>query len=192
MKVTTLFLVGLFCSFGYSKILVKDKFVFKVSGEVFSLNEIKQTFQQVRNLECIYPESLLIRVFHKEFQPEKKKFFVFKEQFETESKLYFEQIIPFFKLMVYSRSYEVKVNQAIEKYFALAAKQNKCDKSAIDQRKLSAAFREIVELEIFIRSRFLPAEKQGKADSGDLKKAVLAAQNLMASIQDQIEEEVYW
>ncbi len=49
-----------------------------------------------------------------------------------------------------------------------------------------------MELEIFVRSRFLPSESQGKSTSEDIKKAIISAKDLVKSINKQIEQEVYW
>ena len=58
--------------------------------------------------------------------------------------------------------------------------------------KFEKRAKELIRLEVFSRSRFLPTEKSGKVTVEEYKKAVDAARELMLSITRQIDEEVYW
>ena len=87
----------------------------------------------------------------------------------------------------------MKVKPSIIKYFYLLAKQKKCNLDVFEtDNLLDPKFREVLELETFLRARFLPTEIQGGANQEDIKKAVISAQNLLNSVGDQLEQEIYW
>ena len=140
----------------------------------------------------MYPSSLVHRIFSSDFEGMKLKNFDQRSEFSKNEINYFERLIPFFKLMAYSKSHEVTVKPVLKKYFRLSAKQNKCDMSVFVDKNFSETFEEIVKMEVFVRSRFLPSESQGKSSKADIDKAVIGARNLITSIDQQIEEEAYW
>lgn len=146
----------------------------------------------MKSMKCIYPESLLVSIFKEAFQSSKEKHLKMKTTFSTKDKLYFLSLIDFAKLFVYSRSQSVVVDPNIEKFFYLMAGSNKCGQEVFVEKKFKTRFKELVELEVFVRSRFLPTEKSGKTTQADIKKAILASKSLIKSIGRQIEEEVYW
>ena len=85
--------------------ILKDKMIFKVARSVFSLNDLNTYFNEVNNLSCVYEDSLLIKIFKKEFSHDKKKYFLFREGTLTKAhKDYFLSLINFSKLLIYSKS----------------------------------------------------------------------------------------
>jgi hypothetical protein len=176
-----------------SETFLTDKFVFKVANEVFTVNNLKAYYNSLQNLKCIYPETLLYNVFKSEFNLANNKWYFVSPEFNEEQKQYFNSIIKFGKLLVYSRSYDVVVKKSLKKYFYLSATKLKCDLSAFERNKdLTPSFNEILRLEIFMRSRFLPTERQGKSTKSDIEKAVKSSKDLIKSIDKQIDQEVYW
>lgn len=176
-----------------SQTYLTDKFVFKVANEVFTVTNLKSYFESLKSLKCIYPETLLYDVFREEFQPIMEKWYFVSPQFSQGQKTYFNGVIKFGKLLVYSKSYDVVVKKSLKRYFYLSATKRQCDLGVFDKNKdLVSSFEEILRLEIFMRSRFLPTEKQGKSTRLDLKKAVKSSKDLIKSIDKQIDQEVYW
>lgn len=177
----------------HSAVVFEDKMVFKINTKVFSLNDLKTYHKMINNLACTYDESLLIKLFKDEFSLSKLKLYKLDNKYSVEQKAYFSELIDFAKLYVYSTSQTVVVDPKITKFFLLSAKQNKCDVSSfIENGEFTQEMQEILKLEIFVRSRFLPSEKNGKSTADDIKKALFTARNLMSSIGRQIEDEVYW
>lgn len=173
--------------------VLADKFVFKVANEVFTVKNLKTYFDQLQNLKCIYPETLLARVFDKEFSQDSNKWYFVSPKFNQGQQVYFNTVISFSKLLVYSKSHNVTVKKSLKKYFYLSAKNLKCGFSAFEtSRELKPQFEEILRLEIFMRSRFLPTEQAGKSTKADIVKAVKSAKDLINSIDKQIDQEVYW
>lgn len=186
---------GLFfiSSTAIAEVVYRDKVVYKVGQTVFSLKDLEQNFQDIHNLKCMYSNSLLAKIFSKEISQKNKIHFAFQKELSTSSREFFESFIHFSNILVYSKSQSVVVNKEIIKFFYLTAKQNKCDLSSFENSKsFNPIFRDIVRLEVFVRSRFLPTDKGGKTTSSDLEKAINSAKNLLKSINRQIENEFYW
>lgn len=175
------------------KINIRDKFVFKLSGEVFTVKEVRDYYESAYNLNCIFNGSLLYRVFFKDKIKRETDFFTINKNYSQVQKEFFSELLPFGKSLVYIRSYTIKIKPSIIKYFQLKAKKNNCNTSVFKKdQTLSRKFREILELEIFLRTRFLPTEIEGQISSDDLNKAVLSARNLLKSINEQLDQEIYW
>lgn len=190
-------LIGISClfvasSFGAREVILKDRFVFKIANEVLSLKDIKNTKKNLDNLQCVYPESLLNKIFSRDFKGGRLGELKKGVEFKKSDIQYFERLIPFYKLMAYSKSHDVEVQQALAKYFKLSARENNCDLSAFEENSFSKAFAAMVRLEVFVRSRFLPSESEGKTSAADIEKAIIGARNLITSIGQQIDEEAYW
>jgi hypothetical protein len=176
-----------------SDVSFQDKYAFKVSKEVFSLQDLNNYFFELNNLKCYYPDSLLAKIFKDEMKLENKKFLRYTESFSKLQKMYFIKLIDFSKLLLYSRSHDVKVNSALVKYFYTTARKKKCNlKSFSSSTKFHPKTKELIRLEVFARSRFLPTEKSGNVTPDEYKKAIGSARALIMSITRQIDEEVYW
>jgi hypothetical protein len=169
------------------EVVAEDRMIFKVARSVYSQGDLLRIYTGINDLGCLYPDSLLQKIFKQEFQSK------IGLELLPSQKAYFLRIIPFMKLLTYSKSQSVVVNPSLSKYFYLSAKRNSCSVLGFKPDKsLKAGLAEILRLEVFVRSRFLPSEKSGKSNNDDTKKAIVAAQNLMKSIGRQVEEEVYW
>lgn len=188
-----LLLGGFFFTFNVqSEIILSDKMVFKISRSVFSLNDLNELHNDIETLKCIYPESLIIAIFQNTFLKSQRSHLKMKQKFTQKDKAYFLKLISFAKLFVYSKSQSVVIDPNIQKFFYLMGQRNKCYMNVFNEKNFNPRFKSLVELEVFVRSRFLPTERSGKTTKNDIKKAVLAAKSLIKSISRQIEEEVYW
>lgn len=184
---------GLFVSRSHSEVVLRDAVVFKVVRKVFSLNDLKSYFDEINNLKCIYPDSILIKIFNEEFDPDNLKFFKFQKPFSSEQKEYFSSLLDFAKLLTYSEAQTVVVKPTIVKYLYLGAKNSGCSlKSFQKDGQLKDRLAEIIRFEVFARSRFLPSEKSGVVTKDDIDKAIISAKNLLKSISRQVDDEVYW
>jgi hypothetical protein len=191
-----LILLVLICSQSFASkenVLIKDKVVFKAATEVFTLSELKSYFQSFQDMSCFYPDSLLTKIFSIELKDTKVANLDYSDVFTVNQKVYFVKILKFAKLLVYSRSHDVVLNNALNRYFYSIAKSKQCYAGSFDENKEFNFFaKELMKLEIFMRSRFLPEEKSGKVTSKEYLKAVNGARALIKSLDKQIDEEVYW
>ncbi len=178
-----------------AEVIRQDRMIFKVARTVYSQNDLLQIFTHLNDLSCMYPDSLLYKIFNQDFSQESYKFLSGSKSGKLSEvhKTHFLKLMPFMKLLIYAKSQAVVVNPSISKYMILSAKNNSCSRRNLNKdNSLKAGLAELLRLEIFVRSRFLPSEKSGKTNQQDLVKSIQAARNLMKSIDRQIEEEVYW
>lgn len=174
---------------------ISDKLVFKVAGEVFALSDLKKYHTQLINIKCFYPDSVLFEVFSSKMINKFKKdlFNHRRHPFSGRQTVYFYGILPFYKLMLYTRSYSVEVKESLKKYFYHIGKKNKCDLTTfLDSGNLRKEFEDLLKMEIFLRSRFLSNQKPSKIENEEFKKAVKSVQELVNSIEVQVDQEIYW
>jgi len=194
-KIYLILLVGGFFlqSSSEAETILKDKFVFKINSEVFSILDLKEYNDQLENLFCVYTDSILYQIFKNDFKANKSVIFDIHKEFSVTQKQYFSKLKTFAKGLVYKRNYDVLVNSYLKNYFKLSLKKNKCSSSVLlESKEFNSKFYELIEYEIFLRSRFLPTDKQGKTTPGDYSRAVEGATNLLKSIDSQIEAEIFW
>lgn len=198
MKLTysfiVLFIGGLFfVSNSATGVIKKDVMVFKVATTVFSLKDLENLSDEIKNLRCIYPEALILKIFEDEFGVSKDKFFVYQQPFSSEQKKYFKRLIEFAKLSIYSESQSVTVRPALIKALYTNARKRKCSLQNFKKGgEIKASFLELVRFEVFSRSRFLANDKGERLSKSDMNKAIIAAKSLSKSISRQVEAEVYW
>lgn len=180
-------LVGglLIYSVSYGQVVTKDKFVFKVSQEVYSVKDIQNYHNSLKYLKCVYPESLVYEVFFTYF-PKKKSLFKIDKKFSSDQKNAFYKVLPFFEFLSYAQSQKINVRPELYSYFDLQEKRSKCENYKNQHQ------RGIIKLEVFIRSRFIPEDKNQKMTSEDIKKTKSAIMSLVKSISNQIEDSVFW
>ena len=172
---------------------VKDKFIFKLAGEVFSLSDLKSYYAKGRSLHCIFSDSLLYKVYPNILDLSHEGNFNFQPKLSSSQKKYFSEFIGMGKLIIYIRSHNVDIGPSIKKYFHFLSKKKDCGKELfLTNGEMEQKFEEITKIEVFLRGRFLPAEIQGKATDKDMEKAIVSAKSLIKSINGQIDQEVYW
>lgn len=183
----------LISSSSFSEVL-KDKFVFKLGTEVYTVKDTLEYYKRAHALHCVYSDSLMFEVFSKLFKQENEKMFVFEGEFSTEEKRYFNDFIMLGKIIVYIKSYNVEVNPSLKNYFKLQAKKKYCSHDVVfnSEGEFEKKFLELLKLEVFLRNRFLPTEVQRKSTQDEFDKAVVSVKSLLSSISDQISHEVYW
>lgn len=116
-----------------------------------------------------------------------------QKKITSDQKKYFGRMIDLAKILVYSRSYNIQVEEKLEKFFYLRAKESRCGEDVFNHKKrLTSNFKDLLKLEMFLRTRFLPTQKSVQLSKEDYKKAIKGAKNLIQSISDQLDEAVYW
>lgn len=192
---------GLFLLFNtntYSRKIFSDVFIYKISNNVYSLNDLRQTQENLVALSCYYPQSLVTRVFRDLITKGKNKsIFEVKDYTKTpyskEQKSYFKSIIAYHKLKFYSDAHKTAIQKQIAKAFYMASRQLKCPIDIFSEDKnFLPGFEEVMRIELFLRSRYLPEEKDSKKVEADFKQAISGIKNLMDSIDKQVTEEVFW
>lgn len=188
-----LFNVSVNYAYSIDKVLAEDKFIFNVAGEVYSLLDIKNLIEEIKSLSCYYPNSLLVQLFKNEAQSFKAGYFNINNNLSKKAKEYIIELLKLTKLIVYSKSEKVEVNPSLKKYFYLSAVRLDCSLKTFDKLKNYNPYaKEIIRLEVFLRSRFLSVERGGNVTKKDFNKAISSAKGLLLSIEKQVKGEVIW
>ncbi len=171
------------------KLVDQDKFVFKVAGQVFSLQDLHAYYRSMRIFGCYDSHSLIRSFFSNELKKENETFYTQDNLiFSENQKIYFQKIITFAKLLMYSKSFEQSSNL---KEFETKIRAHKCS-NGHNLGDLIVYIKEVKVLDHFLSSRFLPRKEDYLPTKQDLSKARSGVQNLINSIQKQIDQEVYW
>lgn len=180
----------------YSKTLLSDVFVYKVSNEVSSLNDLKGRKTLLETLKCLYPESILAIQFQdllslsdRVFQSDKLDMNKVDQSLDKT----FQRFILLSKLNQYVESHNIVINESLSKAFYVAS-QTDCNKINIFKTKdtFSDEFKVMISTEIFLRKRFLNDKKTKYPQKIEYKKAVKAIDGLLLSIGTQVNSEIYW
>lgn len=177
----------------------QNVFLYKINDSVYSMNDIKLIKQQLTSLSCIYEESLLSKVYSDVIQiPNKSPVFEFKDysivKYTKRQMEVFKKFISYSKLFSYAESHKVEVQDSVVKAFYLASRQSNCKVSIFESsKKFKKSFHDVMKVEIFLRSRFLPSNTSDKGTSSkDIDLSIKSTKSLLRTIDKQILEEVYW
>lgn len=182
----------------FAKKVFSDVFIYKISNNVYSLNDLKTVDENLNALKCYYPDSLLIKIFNQVMsQGKNKSIFIVKNytkvNYSKEQISYFKNMIDYHKLKFYSQSHKSALKKEIISAFYLASRQLNCPSSIFDKNKnFVESFAEVMKIEVFLRTRYLPEEKKTKNLKTDIEQALLGIKNLIGSIDKQVSEETYW
>ena len=194
MKIIFIFLTLIISAntFGGKKVLVKDKLVFKVVNEIFSLSDLVEYKRQFDLFKCFYgQEALIIQAFSNDFKFDPGLYS--PEKFTRVEKQKYQAVLPFFKLLVYSKTYQLPLsNELVETLKNGSGQRSDCVGSIFNTKnELQSTFKDLLQLEIFLRSRFLTAEKKEQLNK-DLSKAVENVRDLSKSVNKQLSQIIYW
>ncbi len=172
-----------------TNLIDQDKFVFKVAGQVFSLQDLHAYYKSMKVIGCYDRQSLSSSFFANELKEENDSFYNQGSfDFSEGQKVYFQKLLSFAKLLMYSKSFEQSASLT---GFEKGLRGHKC-LNGNDIKSLIIYLKEVKALNTFLSSRFLPKKDDYKLTAQDLLKAKSGVQNLINSIQKQIDQEVYW
>ena len=175
-----------------------DAFVFKISEQIKSLNDQNKKIKTLKTLECYYPKSLLTQVFKGliklgEDQSLYKIQDYTKVDYSQAQKDFFQSSILFYKLKIYSQSHKTQVPRELPRAFYMASRQLNCGESIFDMaQEFTKEFHEVMRLELFLRTRYLPDENTSKKTQQDIDESIASINNFIGSIDKQISEETFW
>lgn len=182
----------------FAEKVYSDVFIYKISDTVYSLNDLKENHKNLVSLNCYYPDSLLVKIFSNMIALGKNKsIFEIKDytksNYSKVQKQYFKSAITYHKLKFYGQAHKTPLKKEIARAFFMASRKLKCSKKIFDENKnFLSSFEEVMRIEVFLRSRYLPEQRDGKKIKSDVDQAIDGIENLLGSIDKQISEEVFW
>lgn len=179
-----------------SNVIFKDSFVFKVMGEIISIQDLQSDSQKLKILKCYYPNSLIVDAFEEFYIRASKidfnKLLEQKPPFEKSQILFFKDALDYYKLKAYVRSQPGSIGKNIGKALFLIGSKNKCNQEIFGQNhSLRDDYQEVFAMEIFIRTRFIP-DHTAINKSAQIEAAKANVDLFVDSVSKQIEDKPLW
>ncbi len=195
-KIRAVFLTALFSfmasAVAQTKTILQDLFVVRTGNEVYSLKDLEEYADYLKDLQCFYPESLIAEHF-RVLQETQNSYFVpktYKEGFGAKAQAERTQgYIALLKMIRYASSQAVSVSSDLAKAFKLSAEKGNCPLRGFSGLDFTDKMGDLALLEIFVRSRFLPNNEEltPKKKASILKNIV----SLQDSVTSQIDHELF-
>ncbi len=172
-----------------------DRYLIKILDRTISFQDFQFQLRNVKALNCIFDDSLVIQYFEKGFIQELD---VFVKNFPTtdeEVRRYLhnnESVLKktrnFFKLLRYSEDQKADVNPNLTKIIRESAKENKCNLEVLYKDTLKTNFISLVELELYLRARY-GGQLKNNARFETVRSSI---ELFVESLDKQFNHEYYW
>lgn len=172
-----------------------DRYLIKILDRTISFQDFQFQLRNVKALNCIFDDSLVIQYFEKGFIQELD---VFVKNFPTtddEVRRYLHNNEPvlkktrnFFKLLRYSEDQKSDVNPNLTKIIRESAKENKCNLEVLYKDTLKTNFIALVELELYLRARY-GGQLKNNARFETIRSSI---ELFVESLDKQFNHEYYW
>lgn len=180
-----------------SKVLVSsDRFLLKVVDRAVSIQDISYQHRNLQALSCIYDDALVVSYFGKSFITNLDTFLknlpTDDEQvkkFLRENTTLLKDIRHFFKMLRYSEDQNKKVTQDLTKLIREGTKSNNCQKSILHKDSLKTNFKNLIEMELYLRSRYEGQLRSNKRNFDFVRPSI---DLFVESLDKQFLHEYYW
>lgn len=178
------------------ELVSSDRFLLKILDRTISLQDINYQLRNLKALDCIYPEALVVTYFEKKFLKELDSF-VSKFPKEDDDVIRYmhdhsdllKNIRYFFKMLRYSEDQNKKVSAELTKLIREGTRENNCQKAILHKDSLKTNFKSLVEMELYLRSRYEGQLKGQKRDFDTIRSSI---DLFVDSLDKQFQHEYYW
>jgi len=178
------------------ELVTSDRFLMKILDRTISLQDFQFQLRNLKGLNCVYSDSLVVQYFESSFIKEFETFLAnFPEKdFEVRKHMHLNEellkkIRYFFKILRYSEDQKTPVTPRITNLIREGVTENKCDQDILYKETLKTNFIELIQMELYLRSRY----------GGQLKTSSRSFQTIRSSIDlfvdsldKQFLHEYYW
>lgn len=178
-----------------AKVVSSDFFLIKILDRSVSFQDLSFQLRNIKALECIDDESVLIKYLEKSFIKELDSFVGKFPKNEVERRRYLhknEKVLEktryLFKMLRYSSDQKAEVSPALTKLLRESTKENNCNKEILYKETLKTNFIELMELEIYLRSRYGEQIKKSR-NFGVVRPSI---DLFVESLDKQFGHEYYW
>jgi hypothetical protein len=173
-----------------------DRFLLKVLDRAISLQDIQYQLRNFKAVDCIFSDALIIMYLEKGFIKNLQEFLTRYPQNEDEIRRYLhnhptilKNIRILFKLLRYAEDQQRVISPKLTQLIKESSQENKCDKDILHQDSLKTNFKHLLELEIYLRSRY---EGQLKANKSNFDIIRPSIDLFVESLDKQFSHEYYW
>lgn len=173
-----------------------DRFLLKIIDRAISFQDISYQLRNLKALDCIYDDALVVSYFEKRFLTDLDTFVknfpakddeVIKYLHSHEDLL--KKIRYFFKMLRYSEDQNKKVSSDLTKLIREGTRANNCQKSILHKDSLKTNFKSLIEMEIYLRSRYEGQLRSHKRNFDFVRPSI---DLFVDSLDKQFLHEYYW
>ena len=178
----------------WARSVSSDRFLIKILDRTVSTQDMKFQLRNLEALDCIYEDSFVVQLFEKSFIPAFKEFLKNMPEGDEgvrsylhKNEIFLKKIRYFFKMLHYAKDQKAEVSSNLKKLIRESAKANKCNQDVLYKDTLKSNFTELMEMEIYLRSRY---GNQLKAHNFEGIRQSLEL--FVESLDKQFTHEYYW
>jgi hypothetical protein len=179
-----------------AKLVSTDRYIIKIVDRSVSFQDFEYQLRNLKALNCIYDDSLVIKYFHDSFIKETETFVAKFPSQNDEVVTFLHQNEPqllklrhFFKMLRYSEDQKSKVSPVLSKLIRDSSKENKCGTSVLYKDTLKTNFIALMQMEIYLRSRY---GHQMKTENSSFDSIRPSIDLFVESLDKQFSHEYYW
>ncbi len=171
-----------------------DRYFLRIIDRTVSEDDLNYQLRNLKALDCIYDNAILLQYFKKAFIKDFDKFVTGLPKGDEELRKYLhghedilKQIRHLFKMLRYAEDQKNFVSPDLEKIIRESSKENRCGSSVLYKDTLKTNFKTLMELELYLKSRYGGQLKTAKFDV--VKPAI---DLFLDSLDKQFAHEYYW
>jgi hypothetical protein len=192
-----LLLFNLFIGGLHAEVLVSsDRFILKILDRSLSVQDINYQLRNLKALNCIYSDAIVISYFEKRFLTDLDRFIGTFPQEDTQVIKYLHEheeimkkIRVLFKMLRYSEDQNKKVSVVLSQLIHEGTRENNCQKSILHKDSLKTNFKNLIELELYLRSRYEGQLRTHKKDFDFVRPSI---DLFVESLDKQFVHEYFW
>lgn len=172
-----------------------DRFLIKILDRTISYQDIQFQLRNLKALNCIFDDSMVIQYFEKGFINNLDQFVKAfpKTDEDTRRYLHGHEIVlrktrHFFKMLRYSEDQKTEVNPNLTKIIRESAKENKCNNEVLYKDTLKTNFIALMEMELYLRARY-GGQLKNNARFETVRPSI---ELFVESLDKQFGHEYYW
>lgn len=194
----------LLCSFliggnllAYAKEIVSsDRFLLKILDRTISTQDIRFQLRNLKALQCIDSDALVIQYFDKSFITELDKFLKDLPKDDEAVRIHLhgeadllKKIRWFFKILRYSEDQKAQITPQLSQIIREGTKENKCDREVLYKDTLKTNFISLLRMELYFRARY---GSQLKSSNHNFSVVRSSIDIFVESLDKQFLHEYYW
>jgi hypothetical protein len=176
-------------------VVSSDRFLIKILDRTISFQDFQFQLRNVKALNCIFDDSMVIQYFEKGFINDLDQFIKKFPKGDDEVRRYLHESEPilkktrvFFKMLRYSEDQKSDVNKNLTKIIRDSAKENKCNLDVLYKDTLKTNFISLIEMELYLRARY-GGQLKNNARFETIRPSI---ELFVESLDKQFTHEYYW
>lgn len=179
----------------YAAVVSSDRFLLKILDRTISQQDVIFNLRNIKALNCIYDDALIIKYFEKSFIKELEVFVENLPATSEDLQIYLhknEKILNnirlVFKMLRYTEDQKNEVSPTLSQLIRDSAKENKCNAEILYKDTLKTNFISLMEMELYLRARYGGQLKNGQ----NFETIRPSIELFVESLDKQFGHEYYW